>query len=138
MPPALCGRARPSSPQAMSAFPGSARRSCRLGQHQIVAVNDLVASTIAEDRRDFTALMPSDAVDVAARIGGKPAPRLDSSLGADDHTVAAFESTLDRHDPGRQQALALAKRFRRAVIDNNNAGGVDRAGDPRFPSRARL
>ena len=52
--------------------------------------------------------------------------------------VAALEGALDRDDAGRQQALAAAQRARRAVIDDQRAGRVDRAGDPRLARRARL
>src|SRR6185437_11202231 len=128
-PRARRGRAGPSPPQ------GHRRDRCaagssRLGQYEVVAVDDDVAATIAEDGRDFTALVPGDQLDVAARIGRKPAARLASGLCLDDHAIAAVEGAVDTDDAGGKEALALAQRARRAVVDDDHAGGVDRAGDP--------
>ena len=87
-------------------------------------MDDHVAATIPEDGCDFTALVPGEALDVLARIGRKPAPGLASGLGFDHHAIAAVERAVDVDDAGGEEALALAQRARRAVVDDDRAGGV--------------
>src|SRR5262252_8595948 len=105
------GRSRPSwSPDparsSQRARAAGFRLSSALGNHQIVAMNNLVASTVTEDAGDFTSLVTGDASNVGARIGGEAAPGFDAGAGADDHRVAALECSLDGDDTSRQQALA--------------------------------
>ena len=124
----------------VDAAPGGRQRLSviGLGQHEIVAMNDHIAATVAEDGRDFTTLMPGDQPDIAARIGRKAACGLGSGAGADDHAIAPVESAVDPDDARRQEALSLAQRARGAVIDDDRAGRADRAGDPRLARGARL
>src|SRR6516162_4656724 len=106
-------RFRPSSSPDPAPRSGSVRAtrlgsSSAFGHYQIVAMNDLVAPTVAEDAGNFTTLVTSDAADVGARIGREAAPGLAAGAGANDHRIAAFENPLDRNDSGRQQALPEA------------------------------
>ncbi len=101
-------------------------------------MDDLIAPTIAENCCDFTALVAGDKADVASSIGRQPAAGLDAGAGPDDHAVAAIECALDTDHPGGQQALAATQSAHGAIIDDQGAGRVDRAGDPRLARRARL
>src|SRR6185437_5420047 len=106
--------------------------SSGFGQYEVVAMDDHIAATVAEDGRDFTTLVPGDQPYIAARIGRKPACRLGSCARLDDHAIAPVESAVDPDDARRQEALSLAQRARGAVIDDDRAGRADRAGNPRL------
>src|SRR5258708_7546996 len=101
-------------------------------------MDDLVATTVAEDGGDFTAFMPGDAADVGARIGGETARRLAARARAHDDRVAALELALDGGDAGGQQALAAPQRLRGTVIDDQHADRIERAGDPALARGERL
>ena len=101
-------------------------------------MDDLIAPTIAENCCDFTALVAGDKADVASSIGRQTAAGLDAGAGPDDHAIAAIEHAFDPDHPGRQEAFAAAQGTDGAVIDDQGAGGIDRAGDPRLARRARL
>src|SRR3954465_10168955 len=60
--------------------------------HQIVAVNDFVAATVAENRLDFIALVPGDQTDIGAGIGRQPASDLVPGMAAHDQAIAALEA----------------------------------------------
>src|SRR6266436_4394404 len=113
-------------------------RSLAFGHHQIVAMNDLVAPTVAEDAGNFTTLVAGYAPDIIARIGRQSAPGLDAGAGADNDRVAALERTLDRDDAGGQEALAAAQGARRTIVDGQSARGIEGPDDPRLARRTRL
>src|SRR5260221_10617978 len=99
-------------------------------QDEIVAMDDLVAATVAEDGCDFTAFVPGNPADIVARIGGEAARRLVAVARAHNDGIAAFERSLDGNDAGRQQALAAPQRCPGTVIDGQHADRVERPGDP--------
>src|SRR5436853_3653075 len=101
-------------------------------------MNDLIAATVPQDLRDFTTLVAGNPADVGARICRQAAAGFGAGPGPDDDRVAALEAALDRDDAGGQQARAALQRSGRAVIDDDRAGGIDRARDPRLSGRARL
>src|SRR5438045_7421491 len=101
-------------------------------------MNALIASTVTENCCNFTALVTGDQAEVAAGIGRQAAAGLDACAGPDDHAIAAIEGALDTDYPGRQQALTAAQGTDGAVIDGQDAGRIDRAGDPRLARRARF
>src|SRR5262249_43312148 len=121
-----------------SARAAASRQSSAFGHHQIVAMNDLVASTVAEYGNNFTTLVSCDAADVDARVGRETAAGLGPVAGTDDHRIAAVERPFDRNDASGQQALAAAQRAGGAVIDDDRTRWADRPGDPRFARRAGL
>src|SRR5512133_3967874 len=116
----------------------SSRSSSGLGHHQVVAMNDLIATTVTEDVGDFTTLVPGDATDIGARIGRKTASRFAARPGADYHCVAALENPFDADHAGGQQAGAASKRPGGAVVDDDRAGRVDGCRDPSLARRTRL
>src|SRR5262249_28356934 len=120
------------APISQSAHATRCRLSSAVGHHQIVAMNDLVAATVAEDADNFTTLVAGNAADVGALIGREAAPRPIAPAGANDHGVAAFEPPLARDDPRRQQALTMAQGTGRAIVDGQCTPRVNRAGDPRL------
>src|SRR5439155_13281555 len=131
------GRSRPST----SSGPGFRAKRLRmlslskhepaaLRQHQIVAMDHLVAATIAEQPLDFTALVPEDGAGVGAGIGRQAARHLAAVAIKHQHRVAAIELALDRLDAGRQQALAGLERGQRAGVDAERADRLEAAGDP--------
>ena len=63
-------------------------------------MNDLIATTVAENCCNFTALVAGDQPDIRGGIGREAAPGLDPGAGADDDAVAALESALDLDHPG--------------------------------------
>src|SRR6516164_2645124 len=112
--------------------------SLGFGHHQIIAMNDLIATTVPEDAGDFTTLVAGDASDIGARIGRQTTPRFAAGAGANDHCVAAFEASLDIDHASRQETRAAAQSSSGAVIDNHRTGWIDRTGDPRLACRAGL
>src|ERR1700722_15847021 len=131
---------RPPDPAllSLSARVSAPRLSSGFGYHQIVAMNNLVASTVPEYLGNFTTLVTGDAPDIGARISREATAGLDAGAGADDHRVAALEDALDSDDSGRQEARAALQRSSRTVIDDHRAGRIDRTGDPRFARRPRF
>src|SRR5262245_31949301 len=101
-------------------------------------MNDLIATTVAEDVGDFTTLVASDAMDIGARIGRKTASRFAARPGADYHRVSALENPFDADHAGGQQAGAASERPRGAVVDDDRAGRVDGRRDPSLARRTRL
>ncbi len=78
--------------RARRSAPGRASRRFEVGfapvcsaaviaQHQIVAMDHLVAATVAEDGLDFTAFVAGDGAGVVARIGRQAARQLAAVLG---------------------------------------------------------
>src|SRR5208282_6787134 len=124
-------RSRPSSlpdPGSMSrpARAGVSLSSSAFGHHQIVAMNDLIATTVAEDAGNFTTLVAANTPDIGARIGREAAPGLDPGARADNDGVAPLEDAFDRDDAGGQKALAAPQRVGRPVVDGQCAPWVDR------------
>src|SRR5579883_488926 len=109
-----------------------------LAHHEIIAMDHLVASTVAEDRLDFTAFVAGNGTGVIARIGGETAAELAPVAPAHHHRVAPLEASLDCDHAGGQKAGATLQGRRRAVIDGQYAHGIERAGDPTLARRARL
>src|SRR5438094_411805 len=101
-------------------------------------MNDLIATTVAENCCNFTALVAGDQTDVGGGIGREAAPRLDPGAGTDDDAIAALEGALDPDDSRGEKALAAAQGTGRPVVDDQRAGRVDRGGDPCLACRARL
>src|SRR5262245_4750841 len=92
----------------------ASRSSSAFGHHQIVAMNDLIATTVPEDLGDFTPLVARNPPYIGARIGRETSRGLDAGAGAYDHRVAALEGALDADYTRRQQARAAAQRSRGA------------------------
>src|SRR6516165_23656 len=114
------------------------RLSSAFSHHQIVAMNDLIATTVPEDVCNFTTLVACNATDIGARIGRKAATELSARASPDDNRVAALKNTFDRDHASRQKARAAPERCGGAVIDNYCAGWTDRACVPRLARRPRL
>src|ERR1700738_3452379 len=93
--------------------------------HEVIAMDHLVAATVAEDGLDFTAFVTGDGTGVGGRIGAEPAPPFAAVAGSS-------------RDPGGEQAGAALQRRHRAVIEGEYAHRVERACDPALPRRARL
>src|ERR1700732_1982068 len=106
--------------------------------HEVIAMDHLVAATVAEDGLDFTAFVTGDGTGVGGRIGAEPAPQFAAVAGSYHHRVAAVEAAVDSDDAGGQQAGAALECRHRAVIDGEYAHRVERACDPALPRRARL
>src|ERR1700678_1499898 len=101
-------------------------------------MDHLVAAAIAEDGLDLVAAMPGDRLRVCARICREPAREFNPGAAADNNRITLLEGSLDRDHSGREQARAAGQRAYRAVVDDQRAGDVDRAGDPTLARRVRL
>src|SRR5204863_9269482 len=100
--------ARPRRPRERRA-PTLARTDCfrhSSFHHQIVAMDHLVAATVAEAGFDFTALVAHDAPGVRRRIGREAARHFAAPLIQDAYRIAALKLALDLGHAGRQKALA--------------------------------
>src|SRR6266478_5320661 len=95
------------------------RSSSGFGHHQIVAMNDLIATTVPEDVGDFTTLVAGNATDIGARVGREPAARFGAASAAYDHRVAALEGAFNGDHTGRQEARAAPQGSGCPVIDNH-------------------
>ena len=62
------------------------------GQYQVVAVDEFVSATIAEDRCDLSALATGDPERIAVRVSGQPTGELLSGLATDNDGIAAFRN----------------------------------------------
>ena len=86
-------------------------------------MDQLLASTVAQDGFDFTTLVADDTACVGGRIGAQTARDLGAVEAAQDDRVAALELALDRGYARRQQTLAGAQRPPRALVQNQGAAG---------------
>ncbi len=123
---------------ASGLFDNRAQLSILPLQNHIVPMDQLGAPKVAENVGDFTALAPDDGLGVLMAVSGEPAADLNAVAVPDDHRVAPLETPLDPRDAGRQQALACGQRLGRAIIDDERALRLERAGDPALPRRHRV
>ena len=104
-------------------------------QHQVVAVDHLVAATIAEQASISRLLWPA--------IGARPRPNrrrgrvpsLAAVSGRARPPRRRARTALDADDAGRQQALAAAQRRDGAGVDHERAARLQGAGDPALARR---
>ena len=100
-------------------------------EHQIVAVNDIVAGVETEPGDDLLRMAALDPADVGRTVGGQPAGDLAALKVTTGNWIADLEIALHPDDSGRQQAgLALDQGPDRAVIENQGSAGLDRKGEP--------
>src|SRR5262249_54532353 len=107
------GRSRPfagPNPPGLRPGPGSGRPGpSGLRQPQIAAMNNLNATTVAENCCNFTALVAGDEPDVGGGIGREAARGLIAGAGADHDAIAALEGALDADHASGKEALAAAE-----------------------------
>src|SRR5882672_8486484 len=131
--PSSATMAAASSAGLVKAFIG--RSSIALFDHQVVAMDHLVAAAETQQALDLGALAPGDAAGVLGGIGHQPARQQAAQAVLDVDHVAAAELAVDAGDAGRQQALAGRQRTHRAVVDRERTGGLERALDPLLACR---
>ena len=118
-------RAMPVRPLARSAITKSSR------------VDNLVASTVAEDGFDFTGFMADD----TGCVGGRMRSGRGQSLrhrGRSGGPNRRARSHPRRATPAGNRLLPAASRAHRAGVEKERAGGVQGAGDPLFTGTARM
>ena len=79
------------------------RRKGRSQQHEIVPVDDFVASTPAEYRLDLIRAVPDDVLGIGTRISGQPARQRHPIGSGDDDGVAPLKGAAHSAYTGRQQ-----------------------------------
>src|SRR5690606_19077521 len=99
-------------------------------QHQVVAVDQLVAAAPAEQRLDLLGAVAADPARVVGVGGGKALGEVAAVRLTHDHRVAPLERALNGDHAGREQAAAAAQGPRRAGIDAQHTHGGERACDP--------
>ena len=100
-------------------------------------MDHLGAATVAEDPFYFTGFVADDTARVGGGIGHQAAAGLTPLLDPDCHRIAALERAFYRLHTRRQQAPALEQRTPGAVVDNDGAARLERAGDPALAGGAR-
>src|SRR5258705_11468937 len=93
------------------------------GHDEVVAVDDLVAALVAEQRRDVLRVRTFDLVAIRGRVADEAARDL-RAVRADEHdAVADLEAPFDGAHAGRQQApLRLQHRALGAGVEMERAG----------------
>ncbi len=75
-------------------------------QHQVIAMNDLIAAVEPEYIGNLRGFPPDDLLGVGPVIGDEPAGDFRSVFGHNRYRIATRELSLDPSDPGRQKAFA--------------------------------
>src|SRR5262249_40155217 len=102
----------------------------RPGQSQIVAMDHLIASTIAENGLYFDGAPSDEATRIGGVIGNEPAAELASVLSSYHHGVAAMEFAGDGFHADGQQTLSGVQCALGARIDHDDAESRNPARDP--------
>src|SRR5579883_3169968 len=123
--------------QNPSQFQARTAASAGLAQDQVIAMDQLLAASIAEERLDVAAAMPHDAPRIRGGIGAEAARDFPACRVAHADGVAALEAALDGNDTGRKQALIGPKRLDRALVDDDGACGLERRRDKLATRRKR-
>src|SRR5258705_6504452 len=78
----------------------------RMGERQIVAMDHLIASTIAQNALDFDRPPSDQSARILVIIRDESAREFASVFALNQHRIAALEMTRDGLDARRQQTLA--------------------------------
>src|SRR5712671_724584 len=93
----------------------------RMGERQIVAMDHLIAATIAQNALDFDRSPPHEAARILIIVSDESARELAPIFASDQHRIAALEMTGDGFDAGGKQTLPRKQRACRAGIDDDGA-----------------
>src|SRR5882672_10804451 len=93
----------------------------RMGERQIVAMDHLIAATIAQNALDFDRTPPHQPARILVIIGDEAARELAPIFALNQHRIAALEMTGDGFDACGEQTLAREQRAFRAGIDDDGA-----------------
>src|SRR5258706_7869206 len=102
----------------------------RMGERQIVAMDHLIAATIAQNALDFDRAPPDQPARILVIVGDEPARELAAVFALNQHGIAALELAGNGFDAGGQQTLARKKRALRARIDGEGALRRESTRDP--------
>src|SRR5258708_15360837 len=102
----------------------------RMGERQIVAMDHLIAATIAQNALDFDRTPPHQAPRILVIVSDQAARELAPVFAFDQNRIAALEMTGDGFDSGGKQALARKQCAFGASIDGDGALRRDSTGDP--------
>src|SRR6266566_4339897 len=78
----------------------------RMGERQIVAMDHLIAATIAENALDFDRAAPHQPARILVIIGDKATREVAPVFAFNQHRIATLELAQDGFDAGGKQALA--------------------------------
>src|SRR5258706_15231568 len=104
----------------------------RMGERQIVAMDHLIAATIAQNALDFDRTPPHQPARILAIVSDEAACELAPVFTLNQHRIAALEMTGNGFDAGGKQTLARKQRAFRAGIDDDGAQCRESACDPAF------
>src|SRR3954452_23268731 len=109
--------------------PGT-HRNLRLKEHEVVAMDQLVAAAPAEEGLDLLRPPPGEAAGLGGAVGDEALGDGAAVGGADQDGVAAAELGLDQGDAGGQPGGAARRVAERAGSDREGTGGREAGGDP--------
>src|SRR3954452_8186275 len=109
--------------------PGT-HRNLRLKEHEVVAMDQLVAAAPAEEGLDLLRPPPGEAAGLGGAVGDEALGDRSAVRGADQDGVAAAELSLDQGDAGGQQGRAALEGAERAGVDREGTRGREAGGDP--------
>src|SRR6266404_4190728 len=105
-------------------------------QHEVVAVNDLVAHFVSQGGLDLARMAAFDLVELTGAIADEAAREFPPVEADALHARADAERTAHLAQPRRQQAPALRRdRAAGAVVDDEGAAGLECIGDPALAAR---
>src|SRR5258708_39745519 len=109
----------------------------RMGERQIVAMDHLIAATIAQNALDFDRTPPHQPSRILVIVSDQAARELAPIFALNQHGIAALEMTGNGFDSGGKQTLARKQRAFGADIDDDGALCREPAGDPAFLGLSR-
>src|SRR5690242_13518635 len=84
-------------------------------------MDDLIAATVSEDGFNFERTLSRDALGIGCSIGRETPRDLPTVAVADNHRIAALETSVDLSHTGRQKALSLLQGTHCTGIDDERA-----------------
>src|SRR5262245_58066556 len=136
---------RPDAPSRPRGRAPCARRYGSLvrvsGRHEdeVVAVDDLVAALVAEERLDVARVRALDLLDLERRVVDEPAGELASVRTDAADAVPDPEASLDgAHAGGKEAPAALRERALRTGVEVDRAGRLQGVGDPVLATPERV
>src|SRR5258708_26289024 len=117
--PMACISASSAPPSFACTFMASGLH--RMGECQIVAMDHLIAATIAQNALDFDRAPPHQPARILVIVSDEAARELAPVFALNQHLIAALEMTGNGFDSGGKQTLARKQRALGADIDDDGA-----------------
>src|SRR6266700_3751636 len=100
----------------------------RMGERQIVAMDHLIAATIAQNALDFDRAPPDQPARILVIVGDESARDLAPVFASNQHRIPALEMTRDGLDARGEQTFARKQRAFGAGIDGDGSLRRDSTG----------